>query len=270
MKNLSGAWLFDLSSLYNEPIENFPADILAIWLSKLSPAEQQRANSFTHAQRRLSYIASHALAYWLLEAHFSKTAQQWQIASEGQPLVSSVSRVSNAENSSTLANDFPNISLSHSGSWILCAIADKNTLIGCDIETHKTRVNIDAIAKSFFTETEAQELRTLNGTDKEQFFYRLWTGKEAWLKAQGLGIANGLKRIQINRKCFSIIGDINDAGDWQLFASTQQDYSVALAMHEKNSSGCNQPYEMTYIEWDTIGKKFDFTRSEAMEALTIT
>jgi 4'-phosphopantetheinyl transferase len=270
MKNLSGAWLFDLSSLYDETLENFPTDILATWLSKLSPAEQQRANSFTHAQRRLSYIASHALAYSLLEVQFSKTAQQWQIASEGQPLVSSVSRVSNTENSAELSNDFPNISLSHSGSWIMCAIADSNALIGCDIETHKTRVNIDAIAKSFFTEAETQLLTALNSAEKELFFYRLWTAKEAWLKAQGLGIANGLRRIQINRNSFSIIGDEMPNHGWQLFASVQQDYSVALAMHDKNSGGCNQPYEMTYIEWNIIGKKFEFARSEAMEGLTVT
>jgi 4'-phosphopantetheinyl transferase len=154
----------------------------------------------------------------------------------------------------------PRLSLSHSGNYALCAITNNDSLIGCDIETHKPRVNIDAIAKSFFAENEALLLSNLNEGEKSRFFYRLWTCKEAWLKAQGLGIANGLKRIQINATGFSIDNDsIIDHG-WQLFTATQQDYSIALAIHDKNKSS----YEINYVAWDFLSEKFYSKQREVM------
>lgn len=81
-------------------------------------------------------------------------------------------------------------SISHSGHFVVCAI-QKNGTIGIDIE----RINdIDfSDFKNIFHKTELIHLNTcLNPTHD---FYRMWTRKEAFTKALGVGISYPLHKI---------------------------------------------------------------------------
>ena len=70
-------------------------------------------------------------------------------------------------------------SLSHSGDYAACAIADSG--VGVDIEECKEY--LEQIANRFFGESEKKLVN-----DKESF-YRIWTLKEALMKAVGLGMS---------------------------------------------------------------------------------
>ncbi len=80
-------------------------------------------------------------------------------------------------------------SLSHSGDWAVCALADAP--VGIDVERVRP-VRIDALARRYFTEQEAALLITLPDTERQIAFFRLWTAKESVLKAQGIGLSGGL------------------------------------------------------------------------------
>ena len=69
-------------------------------------------------------------------------------------------------------------SLSHSGQYAVCAIADSP--IGVDIE--QIRENRPEIAERFFN---SAELKYINDAES---FYRIWTLKEGYMKAVGLGM----------------------------------------------------------------------------------
>jgi 4'-phosphopantetheinyl transferase len=75
---------------------------------------------------------------------------------------------------------------SHSGKWVVCGISKYE--VGIDVEKIK---NIDInIAKRFFHKDEY--LYLLKNENKKDFFYKLWTLKESFIKADGRGLSLGL------------------------------------------------------------------------------
>jgi phosphopantetheinyl transferase len=82
----------------------------------------------------------------------------------------------------------PTISLSHSGGWIACAVQAESTAgrgIGLDLEQAKTGRDHLALAEAAFGPTEIAAV--LAGGSAA--FYRIWTLREAWSKATGVGFA---------------------------------------------------------------------------------
>ena len=85
--------------------------------------------------------------------------------------------------------------LSHSGRHALIAIA-RGQPIGIDIEAQGRRRSIDDIAERFFAPAESRALRAMPEASRDAAFLRLWTGKEAVLKALGVGLSFGLDRVE--------------------------------------------------------------------------
>ena len=82
--------------------------------------------------------------------------------------------------------------LSHSGHWVLLAVAN-GTRLGVDVERFRLDRDLMAISRRYFSRSEAQEIEgALDVDEQARCFYGLWTAKEAALKARGTGIANGL------------------------------------------------------------------------------
>ncbi|MDD4566221.1 MAG: 4'-phosphopantetheinyl transferase superfamily protein [Eubacteriales bacterium] len=84
-------------------------------------------------------------------------------------------------------------SVSHSGTWWGCMIADEP--VGFDLEKYREKVNHLKIAKRYFTETEYQYILNtgLNG------FFKVWVRKEAYVKFLGFGLAKGLDSFSVIR-----------------------------------------------------------------------
>ena len=76
-------------------------------------------------------------------------------------------------------------SLSHSGELVLCALSDAE--LGCDVETPR-RVNA-ALVRRFFHPDEQRWLFSLPQGEQDAAFLRLWTLKESYVKAIGLGLS---------------------------------------------------------------------------------
>jgi len=86
--------------------------------------------------------------------------------------------------------------VSHSGNWVVCAIADE--VVGIDVEEIKP---IDyGIAKSFFTEEEYCNLISHDEENRLKYFYSIWTLKESYLKADGRGLSLPLNSFSIDIK----------------------------------------------------------------------
>jgi len=128
--------------------------------------------------------------------------------------------------------------ISHSDNYIVCALDNKS--IGIDIE----RVtNIDLkIADRFFTKEELEYIH-LNKIDKIERFYEIWTMKESYIKAIGIGLSMPLNS-------FSVINDqsVTLYNNQQYFF-----YKYNIDIHYKMSvcSIKNNVYEnVSYIEND--------------------
>ncbi|MCP5091516.1 MAG: 4'-phosphopantetheinyl transferase superfamily protein [Gammaproteobacteria bacterium] len=71
-----------------------------------------------------------------------------------------------------------------------------DSAIGIDVEAMRPDI-VSGIAERFFTAAELARLLALPGPKRISGFYRLWTSKEALLKAVGTGLPGGLERFEV-------------------------------------------------------------------------
>jgi phosphopantetheinyl transferase len=82
--------------------------------------------------------------------------------------------------------------LSHSGDWLVLAWHEDAGAgeLGVDLEHRQGRArDVLRLARRYFSPEEVRALEHLEGESRELLFYRLWTLKEAWVKAHGLALA---------------------------------------------------------------------------------
>ncbi|PIR37503.1 MAG: hypothetical protein COV35_10470 [Alphaproteobacteria bacterium CG11_big_fil_rev_8_21_14_0_20_39_49] len=86
--------------------------------------------------------------------------------------------------------------ISHSGDWVVVGFSDYE--IGVDIQMIDTgkKLNIDNIAKYAF---HPDEIKYINDSEEEKHtrFYTIWSLKEAFVKAKGVGFYNNLEKLSI-------------------------------------------------------------------------
>ncbi|MBC2582622.1 4'-phosphopantetheinyl transferase superfamily protein [Clostridium sp. DJ247] len=99
--------------------------------------------------------------------------------------------------------------ISHSGDWVVCADDDKP--IGIDIEKIQP-IEYSDLSKRFYTEKECKFIFNSSLNEQLNNFYRIWTLKESYVKADGRGLS-------IPLKSFSI--DINDYENIKVFTSNK-------------------------------------------------
>jgi 4'-phosphopantetheinyl transferase len=114
--------------------------------------------------------------------------------------------------------------LSHAAHHVLLAFA-RDQPLGVDLEAEQRRLSPDEIAQRFFAAGEARALRELPEAAKPAAFLRLWTHKEAVLKALGTGLRFGLDRVEFaldDAGCVRALHAIADEGghvsEWRVRA----------------------------------------------------
>lgn len=81
--------------------------------------------------------------------------------------------------------------LSHSHGLITLALA-YDIAVGVDVEYHHRNINALQLARHFFHSREIQQLESLSTNEQWQHFFKLWTLKEAYVKALGNGLSHAL------------------------------------------------------------------------------
>ena len=92
-----------------------------------------------------------------------------------------------------LASGELEFSVSHSGDLVAIAVAEGRA-VGIDVERVRD-VEEERVADRLFAPAEAEALRSLPAAERTSEFFRLWTRKEAYVKALGTGIATGLSEV---------------------------------------------------------------------------
>lgn len=136
--------------------------------------------------------------------------------------------------------------LTHSNDIALCVVGAQHA-VGIDIEHQQKMRDFLSIAQRYFSPFEYQQLQQSPPHLLEQAFYRLWTCKEAFIKALGAGLSYPLANFDVDlaaalrgEHCLSSIeGDTKQAQQWRLQSFVaQQEYlaSVAIAAPSEQSS----------------------------------
>ena len=126
----------------------------------------------------------------------------------------------NASGKPSVANA-PFFNLSHSNDFVMLAVSD--TPVGCDIEKlHKT-----VLSHHVFHPNELDALSSLPSGDMQNHeFLRLWTAKEAFLKAIGTGIDAKASSYDFSK---SNTISLDDGSFWKLEHHTVYDFPDYLS-----------------------------------------
>jgi len=170
--------------------------------------EQNRAKRYAHPVLKYRYVEARGLLRHRL-SHCLGQAPEFiniQTAEYGKPYLPG----------------FPDWSfnLSHSGHYVAIAIAQACRL-GIDIEIIKHRDSLPQLVRKCFAANEAAYWHGLDPSEQTAAFYRIWTAKEAFVKATGRGIAVGLEHCvtdpyRSGQLC-AIPPVYGAAADWRLF-----------------------------------------------------
>ncbi|ERN43219.1 phosphopantetheinyl transferase [Rubidibacter lacunae KORDI 51-2] len=162
------------------------ADI-AGYCSLLSLDEQRRLNRLHGETLQRRFAVGRGRLRVLLGRYLERDPAelQFQYGKYGKP----------ALRSSTPTVQF---NLSHSGDLALCAVAPPDCrALGIDLECSRPLAAAE-LARQFFSPREAEAIALLPPEEGQRAFLRMWTLKEARLKATGVGISEGLAQVEVD------------------------------------------------------------------------
>lgn len=86
--------------------------------------------------------------------------------------------------------------LSHSGEYAVLAVV-QGRAVGIDLERMRGAVNWRGVAQTAFSPSEQKALLAAAPVHRLEVFYHLWTAKEAYLKACGVGLGAPLEAVAV-------------------------------------------------------------------------
>ena len=195
--------------VWRVPLTAPPAQ-LAQARTLLTPNERARADRFIFDKHRSRFALGRAAVRQILAAYQQVPPEALQLEYEalGKP---------------RLAGQLPGTGLcfnfSNSHELGLLAVT-RDVEVGADLEFHRTLMDMLGLAQRFFCPEELAKLQSLQATAQVEAFFRLWTRKEAFLKAVGKGLTFPLNEVEVS--CLveeppairRIAG--KPAGDWRL------------------------------------------------------
>jgi 4'-phosphopantetheinyl transferase len=206
--------------------------------SNLSADESQRAAHFHFPVGRKHYIVAHGVLRDLLARylHCKPSHLSFSTNDYGKP---------------ALNNHKLEFNLSHSREFALIAITQKRN-VGVDVERIRSNLEHESIARRFFSPNEVAELMALPLEQKEVAFFNGWTRKEAYIKAQGLGLSLPLDSFDVSltphesAMLRATRPDAQVALDWVLLSlEVDPNYTGALAVE-------GQGLEFRFWDWNTV------------------
>jgi len=156
------------------------------WAAVLDASEHARAARFVFARNRVEYTAAHVLVRCALAEATGHPAMtfRFEAGTYGKP----TAWIGGA----TAGVHF---NLSHTQGMVAVAVAPFEH--GLDVEPLDRGVSLD-IADHYFCPEEIAWLKSLPAARRGEGFLRLWTLKEAFIKATGRGLSQGLDSFWFN------------------------------------------------------------------------
>lgn len=180
--------------------------------SVLSPEERDREARFHFAADRDQFLVAHGLLRVLIGRYLGEEPQQLLFAqgSYGKPTLDLSAKKTDLR-----------FNLSHSKGLVLCAVA-KGREVGVDVEHIHHMADFQRIAEKYFSPAEQAELAASPAESRLVGFFEIWTLKEAFLKARGLGLSGLLSGFSVSRtpdesgNCLAHSSDGGDVAGWSL------------------------------------------------------
>lgn len=154
----------------------------------LSEAEQARAQGFVtdidRAQYSLSHVALHRLLAEFLDVDLNGVP--FHHNRHGKPFLADQQAPGRIY-----------FNLSHSGNHAVIAVG-YDRVLGVDVEQLRAIDDLDSLVDRFLSPYESSALRALPPSDRRAAFFRVWTRKEAFVKAEGSGLSFPLHAFDVS------------------------------------------------------------------------
>jgi 4'-phosphopantetheinyl transferase len=177
------------------------------WHATLGPQELDRAQRLHFSVDRRAYVAAHALARSMVAEVSGATpaAVRFSVGPNGKP------QLVVAPGAASLQ-----FNISHSRTHVVCGVALSDEL-GVDIES-ADHAEVMALTERYFAPSEVELMRQAALDRRGLLFARLWTLKEAFVKATGDGLRCPLDKFAFTLDPIAIRfqwGSRSPGGDWQ-------------------------------------------------------
>jgi 4'-phosphopantetheinyl transferase len=204
------------------PMTRVEPEHLALWRAVVSAAEYGVTDIGRSASVRRDAVAAHALLRGLLETVGGRPASDWVFnrLQNGRLILEKVA-----------PGRVPFFSLTHAGDFVACA-ASLQVAVGIDAEAARRKVP-DVLAQTMLTPSELALWDSASVKQRAECFLRLWTLREAYIKASGRGL-------RFPRETFSFDldpprirfarGSAEDCDAWQFGNAIMDEHIVSLAI----------------------------------------
>lgn len=242
-------WILDLARIAQPTL-------LDSYRPLLSEEETARMQRFAFPKLQHYYLATRALIRTSLSRYTDLAPAAWRFAqhTNGKPYL--------------LNSPIPlSFNLSHAGERAVLAITLENQ-IGIDVEQLSRKRDWLGIAEHYFHHSEIEALQALPEAQQYRHFFRLWTLKEAYLKARGTGIATGLDKaaftFEDGRVTPHFAPELEaNAAEWHFFNyQLSTEYCLSLACH--SAAPARTPQLQFYQSWPLASDHYDETPSDAL------
>ena len=200
------------------------ADLFERYGSLLTDAELARCRRGLVEKKRRESLATRAFVRTTLSRYAAVEPHAWRFAANdhGRPHVESPTLTEPLE-----------FNLAHTEGLIVCLVA-RQPEIGVDVESVRRDADFLEIAERFFAPEECVGLRSLPEPERRERFYAIWTLKEAYIKARGLGLAIPLDAFWFDIGRNTVMFDhriADDTGAWWFQRDALSlDHVCAIAM----------------------------------------
>jgi 4'-phosphopantetheinyl transferase len=212
--------------------------------STLSKSEVERAAHFHFAADRDRFIVSHGCLRDILGRYLHCQPHQINFSSNdyGKP---------------ALREGQLEFNLSHSADFALIAIAQQRR-VGIDLERIRKGISSHVIARQYFSKAEVAESEALPIEQREVAFFLCWTRKEAYSKAQGLGLSLPLESFDVSLSpnepaiLRATRPEAEETAHWTLLSlEVDSRYAAAVAVEHDSQRQKNQNLEFRMWQWQT-------------------
>jgi 4'-phosphopantetheinyl transferase len=176
--------IVDLWYYFHEMIDD--AALLAAQEALMTPEEFARCRSLRFEPDRRVFVATRALVRTVLSRYAAVAPEQWRFLAgpHGKP------RVAQPEVKPPIY-----FNLSNTLGLVVCAVSVAHQSIGVDVEgidRLQGKTELLDLADRYFSPAEVRALRALPSSERVRRFFAIWTLKESYIKARGLGLTQPL------------------------------------------------------------------------------
>lgn len=163
-------WMGDLTEVSEDEI--------ILLKNKLSFDKVVKTDRFRSSKDRSRYILAHGMLQEIIKQYTGEELVEIAFTKYKKPYLPK----------------YPNLSfnMSHSGNLVLIAFRFDGIPVGVDVEYINSALDTNLIAESYYHEDEQ---KAVFDTKDPQLFFKLWTRKEALLKAMEVGLTEEIKKI---------------------------------------------------------------------------